>query len=77
MENIMSIASVQEGHEWIARLREELDSLTLDLLQHKSVLNEYTIMNIEYAIDRIANIIAEIHIEVGLMGDEVELGNEG
>ena len=65
----MSMASVQEGHEWIAQLRKELDALTLDLIQYRPVLNEYTIANMEYAIDRIANFIAEIFLEISLMED--------
>jgi hypothetical protein len=72
----MSIESIQEGEEWIARLRKELDALTADLFQHRESLSVYTIANIEYAIDKIANYIAEISIEIGLMGDEYELGNE-
>ena len=69
----MSIASIQEGEEWIARLRKELDALTADLYQYRETLSVYTIANLEYAIDY----IAEISIEINLMGDGYERGYEG
>ena len=72
----MGIESIQEGEEWIARLRKELDALTADLFQYREVLSVYTIANIEYAIDKIANYIAEISIEIGLMGEDYESGDE-
>jgi uncharacterized protein with GYD domain len=72
----MSIESIQEGEEWIARLRKELDALTLDLHQYRETLSVYTIANIEYAIDKIANYIAEISIEIGMMGENYEPGDE-
>jgi hypothetical protein len=72
----MSIANIQEGEEWIARLRKELDALTTDLYQYRETLSVYTIANIEYAIDKIANYIAEINMEIGMMGDGYERGNE-
>ena len=73
----MSIASIQEGEEWIARLRKELDALTADLYQYRETLSVYTIANIEHAIDKIANYIAELTIEINLMGDGYERGYEG
>jgi hypothetical protein len=72
----MSIASIQEGEEWIARLRKELDALTYDLRRYRETLSVYTIANIEYAIDKIANYIAEISIEIGMMGEDYEPGDE-
>jgi hypothetical protein len=70
MNKSLGIESIQEGEEWIARLRDELDSLTYDLVNFSDVLNEHTVNNIRYAIDQIANYIAEISIEIGLMGED-------
>lgn len=63
----MELASIQEGEEWIAKLRNELDALTYDLINFSDVLNEHTVANIEYAIGKIANYIAEITIEISFM----------
>jgi hypothetical protein len=71
----MSIESIQEGEEWIARLRKELDALAKDLYEYRETLSVYTIANIEYAIDKIANYIAEINIEIGMIGYDYERGD--
>lgn len=71
----LDIGSTQEGEEWIAKLRKELDALTADLYEYREKLSAYTIVNIEYAINQIANYIAEISIEIGMMGEDYEREN--
>jgi ribosome assembly protein YihI (activator of Der GTPase) len=61
---VEGIASHQEGLEWLSKLQLELDALSLDLLQHGNILSAYTVANIEYAIDNINQIMAELRIEL-------------
>ena len=66
------ISEIQEGEEWLARLRKELEALTSDLEEYKNVLSQYTIENIEYAIDKTAEAIAMISLDMIFIGEKDE-----
>ena len=63
----MSIFSIQEGYEWIARLQTEAEMLEVDVVLARDNLSGYGVAALEYVLDQTRNAIASISIEVALM----------
>jgi hypothetical protein len=63
----MSIASIDEGNEWIARLENEADILRNDIVAAQGVLSDVGIGSLEYALAKTEQYIEEIALEIAFI----------
>ena len=71
MENFeMSIESIQEGEEWIARLQAEADSLLLDIVAAENILSTAGVNVLRYAYMQTENTINSIKMEIMYFGSQ-------
>ena len=66
----MSIESIQEGEEWIARLQAEADSLLLDIVAAENILSTAGVNALKYAYMQTESTINSIKIEILYFGGE-------
>jgi len=60
----MSIGSIQEGEEWIARLQKEADEITADIVTHMNTLTQSGINALRYHQEQTIRAIEEIQLEM-------------
>ena len=63
----MSIASIDEGNEWIARLEREADILRSDIVAAQGVLSDIGIGSLEYSLAKTEQYIEEITLEIAFV----------
>jgi hypothetical protein len=71
----MSIASYDEGNEWIAKLEAEAMALTIDImaLEQKDLVSDYGLNALRFALQQTHNAIEEIGLELMMFeGGEFE-----
>ena len=66
----MSMESIQEGEEWIARLQSEADSLLLDIVAAENILSSAGISVLRYAYMQTESTINSIKMEIMYFGDQ-------
>lgn len=62
----MTIAEIQEGREWIAKLEMEAAALALDImkLKNKDFISEYGVAALQFSLERTLSAIEEIKLEI-------------
>jgi hypothetical protein len=70
----MTLASIQEGEEWISRLEQEADKLRLDIVAATPVLSSVGVGALEYHLQKTEEAIESIRFEIIAIG--MGLGDE-
>jgi hypothetical protein len=70
----ITLASIQEGEEWISRLEQEADKIRLDIVLGESVISPIGIGILQYHLQKTEAYIESIRFEMIAMG--MSLGNE-
>lgn len=63
-EKSLSLASWQEGQEWVARLEAEAESIALDLANQSDNLSEYSVNALQYTLEQTNNAISEVRMQM-------------
>ncbi len=66
----MSIASVDEGNQWIARLEREAEILRNDIAAAQGVISDIGIGSLEYSLARTEDAIEQITFEIAFIMEQ-------
>jgi hypothetical protein len=70
----ITLASIQEGEEWISRLEQEADKIRIDIVAGESVISPVGIGILQYHLQKTQESIESIRFEMIAIG--MDIGNE-